>query len=74
MNRIRRKRIAEIIDALSDLQETINMIREEEDESRENMPENMQYGDRYYASEECSDWLEEAYESIDSALDTLGNI
>ena len=36
--------------------------------------ENMQYGDRYYASEECSDWLEEAYESIDSALDTLGNI
>lgn len=39
MNKIRRKALQEIYDKLSDLREELETIKDEEDESRENMPE-----------------------------------
>ena len=39
MNKIRRKALQEIFDKLSALSDELESIKEEEDESRENMPE-----------------------------------
>ena len=44
MNKIRRKALQEIYDKLSDLREELETIKDEEDESRENMPENSDGG------------------------------
>ena len=42
MNKIRRKALQEIFDKLSALSDELESIKEEEDESRENMPESLQ--------------------------------
>ena len=41
MNKLRRKTLQKIFDQLSDLREEIEAVKEEEDGSRENMPENL---------------------------------
>ena len=51
MNKIRRKALQEIFDKLSALSDELESIKEEEDESRENMPESLQGSERYEQSE-----------------------
>lgn len=62
MNKIRRKALQEIYDKLSDLREELEAIKDEEDESRENMPENLQGSERYEQSETASGNIDEAME------------
>lgn len=64
MNKIRRKALQEIFDKLS-------ALSEEEDESRENMPESLQGSERYEQSESASYSIDEAIESISSACDSI---
>ena len=54
MNKLRRKTLQKIFDQLSDLREEIEAVKEEEDGSRENMPENLQGSERYERSETAS--------------------
>ena len=74
MNKFRRKALQEIFDKLSDLREEIESIKEEEDESRENMPENLQGSERYEQSETASYNMGEAAEYISSACDSIESI
>ena len=60
MNGRRRTRLKEARDKLSKVREEIESIREEEDEVRENMPENLQYSERYEQSEDCSRAMDNA--------------
>ena len=71
MNKLRRKSLQEIFDKLSDLREEIESIKDEEDESRENMPENLQGSERYEQSETASYSMDEAMEFISSACDSI---
>lgn len=71
MNRIRRKALQEIYDKLSDLREELETIKDEEDESRENMPENLQGSERYEQSETASGNIDEAMEYLSSACDSI---
>lgn len=71
MNKIRRKALQEIYDKLSDLQEELETIKDEEDESRENMPENLQGSERYEQSETASGNIDEAMEYLSSACDSI---
>lgn len=71
MNKLRRKSLQEIFDKLSDLREEIESIKDEEDESRENMPENLQGSERYEQSETASYSMDEAMEYISSACDSI---
>ena len=57
MNKQRRKRIADIVDELS-------VILDKEDEYRDNMPENLQGSLAYETSEEASDHLQEAIDTL----------
>jgi hypothetical protein len=67
MNNQRRKDIQKLIVKLEDLealkneiQETLEGIRDEEQEYYDNMPENLQGSDRGYAAEEAANNLTEA--------------
>lgn len=71
MNKIRRKALQEIYDKLSDLREELEAIKDEEDESRENMPENLQGSERYEQSETASGNIDEAMEYLSSAFDSI---
>ena len=74
MNKLRRKTLQRIFDQLSDLREEIEAVKEEEDESRENMPENLQGSERYEQSETASSNMDEAMEYISSACDSLESV
>lgn len=71
MNKIRRKALQEIYDKLSDLREELETIKDEEDESLENMPENLQGSERYEQSETASGNIDEAMEYLSSACDSI---
>lgn len=71
MNKIRRKALQEIYDKLSDLREELETIKDEKDESRENMPENLQGSERYEQSETASGNIDEAMEYLSSACDSI---
>lgn len=68
MNRTRREKLRTLMARISDLRDELEEACDEEDEARESMPENMQYGDRYAASEECSEAMREGCSSLDEAI------
>ena len=74
MNKLRRKTLQKIFDQLSDLREEIEAVKEEEDGSRENMPENLQGSEHYEQSETASSNMDDAMEYISSACDSLESV
>ena len=74
MNKLCRKTLQKIFDQLSDLREEIEAVKEEEDGSRENIPENLQGSERYERSETASSNMDEAMEYISSACDSLESV
>ena len=71
MNAQRRKSIQEVIDQLTDLQSTVEMLRAEEQEVYDNLPENLQGSERGEAMSEAAENLYSAYDSIDEVLEYL---
>lgn len=71
MNKFRRKALQDIFDKITELQEELEAIKNEEDESRENMPENLQGSERYEQSETASSDMEGAIEYLSSACDSI---
>ena len=74
MNNYRRRRISEIISRLNLCSIELEDIRDAEDESRENIPENLQNGEKYLYSEKCSDALSNAIDYLSDAIDELSDI
>lgn len=78
MNKVRRKEIINIMEQLyeaetkiADAYVTIIEKNAEEEEYRDNMPENMWGGEKYEISEEASDSMEYAYESLEELSDRI---
>lgn len=71
MNKIRRKQINEIIDALEIAMSSIESVRDDEQEYLDNIPENLQGSDRYSIAEDAVDNLDNAYDSIQEVIDYL---
>lgn len=81
MNRIRRREISELVKELQEIEERlggifqrIDEINYDETEYRECMPENLQGGERYCASEEASNNLDEAYRESYELSDYIENV
>jgi len=74
MNKKRREQIRLIITQLQSCANELEFTKDEEDESRENMPENLQHSDAYQHSEDCSDILMDAVESINDTINDLEGI
>lgn len=73
MNKKRREEIDKIISQLDKISDSIKDIIYDEDESRRNMPENLEYSSAYEASENASDEMNNAVDLIDEAKDCLEN-
>ena len=82
MNNARRRYINKIIhrimkighdnvspDELKDIANEIEIIQNEEEDYRDNIPENMYGGSKYEAADEACDNLSYAYSCIDEAID-----
>lgn len=71
MNKARRAAIQKVIDALTDLQATVELLRDEEEEARDNLPESLQGSERYEAMDEAYSNLELAISNIEEVAGNL---
>lgn len=46
MNKVRRKRLAEALDLISQAKDILEEVKDEEQDAFDNLPENFQYGER----------------------------
>lgn len=79
MNRDRRKRIQAIIDTLQEAVDLladvdIESIRDEEQETFDNMPEGLQQSERGQMTEEAASNLDNATDALDTVRDSLDEI
>lgn len=74
MNKRRRMKLVAAKSNLIEVRDAVNAIIEEEDESRENMPESLQESDRYIESAECSEVMTSAVDYIDEAISALDEV
>jgi len=74
MNEKRRERIRSVKEKLDDCASELDDIRSDEEEYRDNIPENLQGGDRYQDADDNCDKLEDVTENIRDALRELGKI
>ena len=68
MNRIRRKHLAELMGKMEEIIADLEALKEEEEDYRDNMPENLQGSERYEKADEACDSLDSAVSSIEDAL------
>lgn len=71
MNKIRRTVIAEIKERITAIQEELQIILEEEEEYRDNIPDNLQTSERHEKADNACDNLAYAIDNIGEAIDDL---
>jgi prefoldin subunit 5 len=71
MNKQRRTRIEKIAASLAELQSDIELVRDDEWEAFDNLPEGLQESERGDRMQEVIDCLEEAISNIDEAIENL---
>lgn len=71
MNNKRRKEISKISSILEDAKSRLSTVIDEEQEAFDNMPESLQGSERGCDSEEAIDCLNDALDSVQSALEYL---
>jgi len=74
MNKRRRTELKSIIEILEDTNSRLEMVKDEEQDAFDNLPESLQYSERGEQMEEYVDEMDEAYDSIQEAIDTLTEI
>ena len=71
MNKNRRSRLRGIEEDLGRCLNLLNSIYDEEQECIDNIPDNLQDGDRYSDMEACVEALSEAVYDLEEALDSI---
>lgn len=71
MNSNRRKQLEKALGQAEELKETLETIRDEEQEAHDNLPESIQYGERGDAMQEIADSLDYAASSLGDAIDNI---
>lgn len=71
MNKVRRKELQELYDIISEAKDRLEMLHDEEEEYKDNMPENLQSSERYERAEAAADALDSAVSSLEEALDYI---
>lgn len=74
MNKERRQKIREAIAGISNISSALENVKDDEDASRENIPENLQEGEQYEISENCSEVLEDAICELNEISKSLEEI
>ena len=60
MNKQRRKELQKIYELINEAKDRLEMVKDEEEEYKDNMPENLQGSERYERAEEIVNDLDEA--------------
>lgn len=71
MNQKRREQLKGAIKKLEEAKDSIESVRDDEQYSLDNIPENLQTTDRYAAMEAAIDHLDDAVESVDEAIECV---
>lgn len=71
MNKTRRQKLHSLFDTVSEAKKQIEMLRDEEEEYKDNIPENLQNSARYDDAEAAVDALDSVIDSLDEALDSI---
>lgn len=71
MNNVRRKQIERVIAKIEEVKSELVTIRDDEQDYYDNIPENLQGGERAMVSEEAIDYLDSAMDNLDDAIDNL---
>jgi len=71
MNKIRRNELEKIISELEGLKERIDVIAEDEQDARDNLPESMEYSERAENMDENVSDLENSSSSIQDIIDEI---
>lgn len=71
MNKQRRKELNGIIEKLEDLKSYVEELRDEEQDYYDNMPENLQCGERGEIAESAISEMDDAISSIEDAICSL---
>lgn len=71
MNNVRRKQLQQIIDRIEDLKSDLESIKEEEEEYRDNIPENLQGSERYEMADEACNNLDYAFDSLEDVVNYI---
>lgn len=71
MNKIRRTKIKQQIDAMEIIKSNIEYILDEEQDAFDNMPESLQYSERGETSQEAIDSMENVLSSLEDILEEL---
>lgn len=74
MNKNRRQKLRQIVDALQSIVNDLDDIKMEEDEARNNMPENLEGSEIYEESENCSDVLEDVMSDLNEIMGNISEI
>ena len=71
MNNIRRGNLWEIIANIEKIKNKLELLRDEEDEYIENIPENFQSSERYEKAVNARECMEEAVYSLEEAVNNI---
>lgn len=74
MNKQRRNRLQKVIDQLEELKQEVSSICEEEQEEYNNMPENLQDGERCSQMYENISTLEDQESNFDELIENLQEV
>ena len=74
MNKQRRKSLTEAYGKLAKVKESIEFLRDEEQEAFDNLPEGIQESERGEQMQEYVDSLENALTSLEEAIDYLDEV
>jgi Mg2+ and Co2+ transporter CorA len=74
VNDKKRKELAEAVRLLNMAEDIIDRVRDAEQDSRDNLPENMADGDRAISMEDAIDKLSDAIDEIDDAINRASEL
>ena len=74
MNEGRRKKLGDAMKALSEAQSIVDQVKDDEQEAFDNLPENMQSGDKGTTMEQTIETLEEISSNLGDAISELENV
>lgn len=74
MNDARRKILKEALSLITDAKDLLGQAAEEEQEYADNMPENLQGGEKHCAAEEAADKLQECNDELESIKGALAEV
>lgn len=74
MNNLRRKAIRKVIEMLDDARILLDEIREDEENYRDNIPENLSGSERYEKADEACYEMEDAVGTLEEMVSTLEEV